>query len=113
MRFDQLTHPFGIKQIDETLGCVFRLHQICVVAERDHVDARGGEQALRVAVLGWIKARDLLRYEWLEPAITLPGDEVRRIGGIDNVGRKDVRGAFLRQSLKLALRASALDTRRD
>ena len=69
--------------------------------------------AVGVAVLGREEFRDVLRHIGREPAVALPGDEVRGVRGVDDVGGVDLAAVFLRQALELPLRAGALDPHRD
>src|SRR5882672_6644797 len=57
--------------------------------------------------------RDIFRDEWRQPAVPLPGNEVRRIRRVDHVGGADVARKFLVDPLKQPLRAGALDLHLD
>ena len=53
--------------------------------------------------------RDVFGDEWRQPAVFLPGDEVRGVRAVDDVGGADAGGKFLIQPLEQPLRAGTLD----
>ena len=57
--------------------------------------------------------RDILRHVGREPAVALPHDEVRAVGGVHHVDRVDVARFLLPDALEHALGAGALDAHRD
>ena len=59
------------------------------------------------------KLRDILRHVRQQDAIALPDDEMRGVGGVDNVDGVNVAGIFLADALEHPLRAGALDAHRD
>ena len=113
MRLDHLAHPFRIQQIGEALRRVLRLHQVGVVAERGHQTREVANRPVGIAVLGGIVLRDLLGHVRGEPAVALPDDEMRGVGGVDDVDGMDAAPVFLANALEHALGAGALDAHRD
>ena len=60
-----------------------------------------------------IVLRDILGHVGREPAVALPHDQVRGVGGVDHVDRVDAARIFLADALEHALGAGALDPHRD
>ena len=109
MRLDELARPFRREQVGEALRRVFRLHQRRVVGDHRQKDAPGGVHAVRILVGGRVVLRHVLRLDRVEQPITLPHQEMRRVGGIDRVDRIDLRGILLAYALENALGAGTLD----
>src|SRR2546423_7278513 len=102
MPLDHLAHPFWIEQVGEALGSLVGFHQVGVVAERAQPYAGGDVEPLRVAVIGGKMTGGLLRKIGGKPTVAFPGDKVRSVGAVDDVGRIDVAAVFLADPLKQA-----------
>ena len=74
MRLNHLPRPLWVKQVREALGCLLRLYQCRVIAERGQPHACRNKKAVRVVIFLRIVARDLLRQIRNEPAVSLPHD---------------------------------------
>src|SRR6266545_959764 len=113
MGLDHLARPFRIEQIGEAFWRLLRLHQPRIVAERGDQNARRHMQGVRI-VIGLVEMLgDLFGQVGREPAVALPDDAVRLIGGIDHVDRANVALVLLVNALEDALGAGALDAHGD
>ena len=79
MRLDDLSFPFGIEQVDKTLGRFLRFHQIGVVGDDAQPYTKTGELPVHILVLGRV-VRDVFRHVGCQNALAFPDDEMRGIG---------------------------------
>ena len=90
MALHQLAGVLGIEQVVEALGRVLGLHQADVVGHGREVRALVDEGAVGIAHLGRDVLGDVDRHVRLQPALALPGDEVRGVGAVHHVAALDV-----------------------
>src|SRR6476619_2974331 len=113
MRLNHLPRPLWVKQVREAPGCLLRLYQCRVIAERGQPHACRNEKAVRIVIFLRIVARDLLRQIRNEPAVSLPHDAMGSVCCIDYINRIDAAVVFLLNALEQALGARALDAHSD
>ena len=113
VRLHHLAGPLRVEQVGEAFRRVFFLHQIGVVADWRHQHARHDLEAFRIVVGLRVILHHLFRQIRHDHSIALPVDDVREIGRVGDVHRKDVTRMLLRDTREHTLGAGAVDPSRD
>ena len=113
VRLHQLARPFRVEQIEVALGCVFRFHELGVVADDAEQNAQRREGAIGVDMLAGEVLGHIHRHVRREPPLPLPGQRMRGVRGVDEIDVVDAGRILLGDAREDALCPRPLDADRD